>query len=255
MNSIGKSAVTVPAHIKSHVNRIIQEYEVLVHQGYKVALQLFRDNRMYSGVETTEYFLKSARHFRRLLDTQEEYLAAKTEEEFRRKVYFKICEFCKPLSEVAILRITRSSRCQGQLEDALRSAKKVPGYYSEAKFISWFISNACTQHWSDADETIIHKEFKLVRSEEAFEKLLSDKEKYPAFEITQSGKFPFCHFRVALQKFSIEDCYRKQSKLREYRNFWENYRNIDDFSTDCEIYNLWNNIAETGVYYVYIPET
>lgn len=243
----------VPSHIKAHVNRIVREYEILVHKGYKITLHVFKDNRLYSGVETTEYFLKSVKHFRKLLDTQEEYLAIPDEENFRKAIYLKICEFYKPLSQTAIQRITNSSVCQGQLEDALRFAKRDPLYCSEAKFISCFISNACTQHWCDADETIIHKEFKLVRSEEAFEKLISGQGKYPIFEITQSGPFPFTRFRVALQKFSIEDCYRKQARLREYRNFWEGPHNIEEFSTDCEIFNLWNNISETGVYYVYFP--
>ena len=244
----------VPTYIKAHINRIIREYEVLVHQGHKIALQVFRDNRLYSGVETTEYFLRSVRHFSELLETQGEYLTAQTEEEFRKKVYFKICEFYKPLSETAILRITHSSTCQGQLENALRLAKKKPELYSEAKFISWFISNACTQHWCDADETIIQKEFKLVKNEEEFEKLVTGKNKIPAIEITQAGKIPFTHVRIALQKFSIEDCYRKKSRMREYRNFWESPHKIEEFSTDCEIFNMWNNIYEKGIYYVYFPK-
>lgn len=244
----------VPAHIKAHVNRIIREYEILVHQGHKIALQIFRDNRLYSGVETTKYFLKSVKHFRKLLDTQEDYLTSRTEEEFRKKVYLKIQEFYIPLSETAITRINHSSRCQGQLEEALRAAKKVPALYDEAKFLSWFISNACIQHWCDADKTIACKEFKLVRSEEAFEKLINSKGRYPTIEITDSGKIPFTHFRIALQKFSIEDCYRKQSRLREYRNFWEGSHNIEEFSTDCEIFNMWNDISETGIYYVYFSE-
>lgn len=245
---------TVPPHIKSIANRIVREYEILVHQGHKIALQLFIDDRMYSGVETTEYFLKSARHFRNLLDTQEEYLASRTEDEFRRKVYLKICEFYKPLSESAILRITNSSVCQGQLERAIHVAKKIPSSYSDAKYLSWFISNACTQHWCDADQTISHKEFKLVRSEKDFEKLISSQGKHPAFEITQSGNVPCTRIRIALQMFSIEDCYRKQSKIREYRNFWESAHNVESFPTDCAIFNMWNNIAETGIYHVYFSE-
>lgn len=244
----------VPTHVKAQVNRIIREYEILVHQGHKIALEVFRNNRMYFGVETTEYFLESIKHFRKLLDNQGEYLICQTEEEFRKKVYIKICEFCKPLSETAILRITHSYTCQGQLEDALRAARKDPNLYYEAKFISWFISNACTQHWCDVDETIKCKEFKLVRSKETFENMLSSQGKCPTIEITQSGKIPFAHFRVAIQKFSIEDCYRKKSKLREYRNFWEGSHNVEEFSTDYDIFNMWNNVSETGVYYVYIPE-
>ena len=70
-----------PTHIKEHVNRIIKEYEILLQQNHAIALQLFLDNRIYSGIETTEYFLKSARHFHKLLDSPCEYLAAKTEED------------------------------------------------------------------------------------------------------------------------------------------------------------------------------
>ena len=65
----------VPTHVKTQVNRIIREYEILVHQGHKIALQVFRNNRMYFGVETTEYFLESVKHFRKLLDNQGEYLS------------------------------------------------------------------------------------------------------------------------------------------------------------------------------------
>ena len=244
----------VPVHIKSHANRIVREYELLLHQGHKIALQMFRDNRMYSGIETTEYYLKSARHFRTLLNAPGEYLVASTEEEFRRKVYQKICEFYKPLSEKALLRITRSTICQEQLERALRSAKRNPALASDAKFISWYVSTACVTNWSEVDETIVRKEFKLVRTEEAFEKLLDPQGKFPAIEITQDGSFPYSHIRIALQRFDIEACYRKQARLREYRTFWENNHNIEEFDTDCKIFNMWNNISETGIYYVYIPQ-
>ena len=244
----------VPPHVKSLVNRLVRKYEILVHQGHKMALQLFIDNHMYSGVETTQYFLRSVQYFRTLLGTQTDYLASKTEEEFRRKVYLKICEFCKPLSETAVLRINNSSICQGQLEDAIRLAKKIPTSYSDAKYLSWFISNACTQHWCDADQSIVHKEFKLVKSEKDFEALISSQIKNPAFEITQSGSVPCTQMRIALKKRNIEECYRKQSKIREYRNFWETAHNIETFSTDCAVFNLWNNISETGTYYVYFCE-
>ena len=241
----------VPVHIKAHINRIIREYELLLYQGHKIALQLFRNGRIYSGLETTQYYLDSARHFRELLDTQKEYLSSKTEEEFRKKVYKKICEFYTPLSEKAILRITNSSECQEQLERALRTAKKAQSTYSDAKLISWFISNACTQNWCLEDEAIHHKVFRLIKTETAFEKLLSDQN---TIEITQASTTHYTKFRIAFQIIDIETGYRKQSKIREYRNFWENSHNIEEFETDLAIFNLWNNITETGIYYVYIPK-
>ena len=243
-----------PTHIKEHVNRIIKEYEILLQQNYAIALQLFLDNRIYSGIETTEYFLKSARHFRKLLDSPCEYLTAKTEEEFRRKVYQKILEFYKPLPEKAILRITHSTECQNQLKQTLQSAQKCFSLASDAKCLSCFISNSRIASWCLADETIAHKVFKLVRTEEAFEKLLSGQKKYPTIEITQDGTVHYEHFRIALQIMDIEACYRKQLKMREYRNFWNGCHNIENFDTDYKIFNMWNNVYETGIYYVYIPE-
>ena len=244
----------VPANIKVHVPRMIREYELLVQQGHKIALQLFRDNRLYSGVETTEYFLKSVKHIRHLLETQGEYLRSRSEKEFKRKVYNKICEFYVPLSEDAILRINRSSICQEQLERALHSARRNPSLAAEAKNLSWFVSNARTASWCSDDENAVCKEFKLVKSEEAFEKLIDGTQIYPTIEITQSGKTPYTHIRIALQTISVQDGYRKKSKIREYNAFWDGSHNIEEFDTDYIIFNMWNNISETGIYYVYIPQ-
>ena len=48
----------VPTHIKTHVDRIIQEYDDMYRRGHKIALQILRGNKLYSGLETTEYYLK-----------------------------------------------------------------------------------------------------------------------------------------------------------------------------------------------------
>lgn len=245
----------VPNHIKAHVRRIIREYEILLEQGHKITLQLFRDNRIYSGVETTEYYLKSVRHFLKLLETQDEYLEAQTEEEFQKKVYKKICEFYKPLSEIAVLRITNSVECQGQLKEALQDVKKISCFHSDARSISVFISHADVRNWCLEDQAVHNKIFKLVRTEEEFEKLLNCQGKSSTVEITQAGINPCIYFRMALQVMDIEDCYRKKNRIREYRNFWNSCHNIEEFDTDYKIFNMWNNITETGIFYVYIPGT
>lgn len=243
----------VPTHIKAHVRRIVREYELLLHQGHIIALQISEKNKIYFGLETTKRYLNAAIHFRELLDTQEDYLASKTEEEFRKKVYEKICEFYKPLSEKAILRINNSTECQAQLEAALRTAKRRSSSCSDAKFLTSFISNACTLNWCSEDKDVQRKSFKLIKSEKDFENLLSN-EKHPAIEITETGNFPYTHFRIALQTFDIEDIYRKRAKLHSYREFWDGVHNVEEFDTDLKIFNLWNNVAKIGIYYVYIPK-
>ena len=244
----------VPFHIKAHVNRIVREYELLLQQGHKVALQMFKNNRILYGLETTEYCIKSARHFRYLLDSQDDYLTSETEEEFRRKVYNKIQEFYNPLSKEAIYRIERSCYCQDQLKTALQSAKRKPSLKAEAKLISSFISNACVQNWSKEDEAIVHKEFKLVKTEEAFEKLINGHGKYPTIEITHNGEYDCNYIRIAFQSLDIPTIYKKRSQFKELRNFWNTHFDLDNIDLDFTIFNMWNNIAETGIYHVYIPK-
>ena len=243
----------IPTHIKELADRIIREYELLCQQRHKVALQIFRDNRIYSGVQTTEYCLALVKKFRTQLDSPDTAFLAKTEKEFRRQIYQKICEFYKPLSSMAIMRITRTTECQYQLESALYRAKKQASTSSDAHQMSWFIANGSTQNWCQLDESIEHKIFKLIRSEEEFEKLISKSNKNPITEITQESIHTYSQFRIALQPISIKDGYRKQSRIREFNNFWENSTSIDHFDIDFTVFNMWNDIKETGIYYVFIP--
>ena len=244
----------VPCHIKLHVDRIIKEYETMYRQGHKIALQMLRGNRIYSGLETTEYCLKTVKNFRRLLDNPEGELFTGTETDIRKKIYLKICEFYKPLSEEAISRITHQVDCQEQLERALRAAKKNPSTAEDAKNLLWFISNCCVINWGRCDENINSKIFKLVKSEDAFEKLLSRTNEDTTIEITHRSRTDYSKIRIALQTIDIPTMYRKQVRVREFRNFWEGPHADNEFDIEYTIFNMWNDITETGIFYVYIPK-
>lgn len=244
----------IPKHIKTHVDRIIREYELLYSQGHIIALQILVNHRLYAGIETTEFFLNSAKLFREILDNPNHAFFSDTEKEIRKKIYEKILEFYKPLPQQSLLRITRTTECQEQLKRILRSAKQNMSVSEDAHQISWFISNASTLDWCQADETVNHKIFKLVQTEDAFQKLLKNTTSTPIVEITEASQSHYSSFRIAFQFFDIPDGYRKQVRMRELQNFWQNSDNIDNFDTDYKIFNMWNGITETGIYYVYIPQ-
>lgn len=244
----------VPAHIKSHVDRIIKEYELLYTQGHKVALQFLRGNRLYSGIETTKYCLDSIKNFKALLNHPTGELFSGTEFEIQKKIYQKIYEFYKPLSPDAICRITHDVICQGQLEDAIKVARKNPTIHEDAVRISKFISNGRTTSWSESDEKVNRKIFKLVKTEELFEALLNRTGKDTTIEITSESNNPCSQIRIAFQYLEIPSIYRKQARYRVYKEFWEAPHSIEDFDLDFAIFNMWNDITETGIYYVYIPQ-
>lgn len=242
---------TVPYHIISHVNRIIREYEILYLKGHRIAIQLIRGNQIYSGKETTAYYLKTVTEFKDLLMHPQGDFFNGTEEEIRKRIFEKICEFYKPLSDDAVKRITHSVETQGQLDQALKRALKDPNMVFDARLVTKFVTKSYARSWCDADENLHRKVFKLIQSEDAFEKLFRDD---TTMEITHKGPVPFTSFRMAVQIMDIPSIYRKQIRMREYNSFWEGLRSIDDFDTEYTIFNLWNNITETGIYYVYIPK-
>ncbi len=244
----------VPLHIKKHVDRIIREYDLLYRQGHKIALQFLRGNRLYSGLETTKYYLDSIKNFRKQLNKPEGDFFTGTDFEVQKRIYEKICEYYKPLSPEAICRITHDVVCQGQLEDAIRAAKKNTATFKDAVQISRFISNGCILNWGECDEKVNRKIFKLIKTEESFESLLNRTGKDSLVEITSDGIMHYNNIRVAFQFLEIPALYRKQARYREYRNFWEAPHSVEDFDLDFTIFNMWNDITETGIYYVYIPQ-
>lgn len=245
----------VPSHIKLHVDRIAKEYEKLYQQGHKIALQMIRGNRTYSGIETTAYYLNCVKQFRKLLDNPAGDFFTGTEMEINKRIYFKICEFYHPLSKEAVSRITHKVECQGQLDKALRTAKKYPCTAEDAKKVSQYIANARIATLDSYDDNIYSKIFKLVKSEDAFEKLLSRTDSDTTVEICQINGNPLTAIRVALQTIDIPTMYRKQVRVREFRDFWEGYHAPDEFDIEYTIFNMWNDITETGIYYVYIPNS
>ena len=244
----------VPPHIKEHVDRIIDEYVLLHRSGFKIALQMYRENRVFSGIETTEYCLNQVRKFRKLLDNPTGSMFIGPESEVNKRIYKKICEFYTPLSPEALKRISCTTKCQGQLVKNLQAAKAIPELANDAKHLSWFITNGRTTSWNHTDENVYRKHFKLIKDETFLDKLLSDSS-CPSVELTTTGNFPYTHIRIVLQIQDIETIYRKRAKMRQYKNFWDSAKVIDDFELDFIVFNMWNDVATTGIYYVYIPET
>lgn len=244
----------IPIHIKKHVDRIIREYELLYRQGYKISLQFMKGNRLYSGLETTKYYLDEIKNFRKQLNNPEGDFFTGTDFEIQKRIYKKICEYYKPLSPNAICRITHDVVCQGQLDLAIRAAKKNLSTFKDAVQISSFISNGCVLNWGECDERVNRKIFKLIKTEESFETLLNQAEKNSLVEITNESDVPYSQIRVAFQFLEIPALYRKKSRYREYRNFWEAPHTVEEFDLDHTIFNMWNDMTETGIYYVYIPQ-
>lgn len=246
--------IVVPANVRNLVRRIRTEYEQAYEGGEEFSLQILVGDTIYSGRETTRIYLRGVDKFIISLDSQEEELFCGTDDEVRCNIYLKIQEFYKPLSEIAIKRATREIDMQGQLKTALYRAKKNEDLAADASALKMFINHAYWFDFGDVDSGVEKKFFKLITKESEFQKLF---EKPDHIQEIFSPKFiPNGRIRVAFQRVSVQEQYRKKMLSRKLKTFWESQiDNQENFDTSYAAFNLWNDVAETGIYYIFIPET
>lgn len=243
----------VPTNVKNLVKRIRKEYEDAYDGGEEFSLQIMVGDTIYSGRETTKIYLRGVDRFIILLDSQEGDIFCGTDDDVRCKIYLQIQEFYKPLSEVAVKRATREIDRQGQLMTALYRAKKKPDLVEDARAITWFINHAYRLDFGEEDSGVEKKLFKLITKEDEFEKLFEKSDSIK--ELFSQKVIPNGKIRVAFQRFSVQDLYKKKMISRKLRTFWESQiDNQENFDTAFAAFNLWNDVAETGIYYIYVPE-
>lgn len=231
----------VPQHIKDMMDRIIKVYEKLYQNYERVYLNIVVGDTVYSGIETTKYYLDDAKNFRKELDNCEGPIFEGKDEEIIRKIFLKVNSYFTPLGCPDTDSVLKSVICQEQLKKALKKAEKREDIAEEANLILKLIENGQRMSWGHFDANIERRIFKLVKTKEEFLKLSNIE------EVTEEG----LKIRVAFkEKYWHAQCEEK-SILRKSNYMLKHSKN---FSDAFECFNFWYDIKRTGIYYVYIPE-
>lgn len=240
----------VPDHVKELVDRLVAEYEKAYEAGDIFYTRLTVGDRVLLGRETTQYYLDCVKSFRKNLDSEDGHLFKGDSKEVIKKIYHMIIFYYEHLSIDAINRIKNVVECQGQLYTALAKAKKIDSLKADAESMMKFIDSAAFSSWGQMDSCVERRKFVLVKNEEKFEGLLRAEE---VEELTPGTIEPFLRIRVAFEEISVKELYRKKNILRKYLVFWHKYGTAENADEYFKILNLWNNIAKTAIYYVYVP--
>lgn len=244
--------IIVPEHVKNRVDRIIAEYEKMLKQKVAIFNQVTANGINYYGVDTTKYYVEHLKEFRKELDEQKSPLFTGTQEEIQQKIYCYIEDFYEALSMNSIYEVNRNIFTQKQLMKALRRAKKNSEFAEEARMLMHVIETAKISSWGQDDESYDTKYFKLVHSEEKFEQIIENaKPNLRGWELTPGSFDQFKHIRVAFVEVPFHEQYRKKSI---YRAFKSNRKNRNFFNGMNKVFDFWNNITRTCIYYVYIPQ-
>lgn len=244
--------IIIPEHVKNRVERIIVEYEKLLKQKRPIFHKVSANGVDYYGVDTTRYYVEHLKEFRKELDEQKSPLFTGTQEEIQAKIKRYIEDFYDALSKDAIYEVKRNVFVQKQLMKTLRKVKRDTELANEATMLLQVINTAKTSSWGQDDEYFDTKYFKLVHSEEEFEKIIEKaKPGLHGWELTPGTIEPFKHIRVAFVEVPFHEQYRKKGIYRAYQT---NSKKRDFWYGENEVFDFWNDITHTCTYYVYIHQ-
>lgn len=241
----------VPDHVKELVDRLIVEYERAYCDGEVFCTSVTIGDRVYKGQDTTKYYLDVIREFRSSLNAEEGPLFEGDSKQVIKNIYYKIVRFYDQISFKAVCRVKNTVECQKQLMLALGKARNVSYMQPEADFMLDFITDAAFSSWDQSDSYVDKRVFVLVKTEEKFEEYLKSNE---ILELTPGEYKPFSKIRVAFKELSEMEVYQRKNIYRKYVSFWNKYRKSEQADEYFRMLNFWNDIAKTGIYYVFVPK-
>ena len=117
-----------------------------------------------------------------------------------------------------------------------------------------FLNNAYNSSWGQFDAYYKIKDFRLVESEEEFEKILN---RFNGAEELTASKWlivDYTTIRVALVPMDRITIYKKKGIFEDYQRFLKEHLSDMDFDNAFNMFNLWHDVRETAIYYIYVPK-
>ncbi len=244
--------IIVPESIKRILDRTIEIYsrDLKNHRSYYSSIKI--NGRYYTGTNTTKILLKLLKDFKAKLEngTSQLLVCEKgKEDEAKIQLMYSVLEHLEPLSNYDKAYIMHDVYIQEGLVERVEALSKKIKTQQEASGLLDFLNDAYNSSWGQDDEIYRVRDFRLVTSEEEFEYILTTVKNVE--EITD--KPFFTTMRIALVTMNYYSLYKEKGILEEYQSFLETHKDDDDFDGAIDMFNMWHDVRETAIYYIYAP--
>ena len=256
MKEEGITMIFLPESIKRILKRTEEAYrrDIIRRMAYYSSISI--NGKTYKGTDTVIFQLECFQNFKASLENGTSPLLTceeGKEDEAKIRLMYAVYKWFEPLGMEDIYRIKNDVYIQSGLKSRIKKLSKNSKTKEESLCLLGFLNNAYASSWGQEDENYEVRDFRLVESEEEFEKIL--KEYRDAEDLTASkGIVDFTTIRVALVPVDDISIYKKKEILEEYQRFIRRYlvdRNIDDL---LKMFDLWHDVRETAIYYIYAPK-
>lgn len=237
--------IFLPESIERTLERIGDAYKSKIKNGKKDK----ENNTVKTQLEYFEKFKASLENGTNQLLICEE----GKEDEAKIRLMYAVWEWYKPLCMEDIHRVENDAYIQNGLKERLERLCSDAKLKKEALNLLGFLNNAYSSSWGQGDTHYKIKDFRLVESEEEFEKILN--EFYSAEELTASPWLivEYTTIRVALVPMDWTTIYKKKGIFEDYQRFCHEHIGDMGFDDALKMFNLWHDVRETAIYYIYAP--
>lgn len=256
MKEEGITMIDLPKSIKRILERTEEAYKRDIMRRRAYYSSISRNGKTYKETDTVKFQLKCFKEFKASLENgTSPLLTCKEgkEDEAKIRLMHAVYKWFEPLGMEDIYRIKNDVYIQMGLRSRIMKLSKNSKSKEEALCLLRFLNYAYASSWGQEDEEYEVRDFRLVESEEEFEKIL--KEYRDAEDLTASkGIVNFTIIRVALVPVDDISIYKNKGIWEEYQRFIRRYlvdRNIDDL---LKMFDLWYDVRKTAIYYIYAPK-
>lgn len=176
------------------------------------------------------------------------------EDEAKIKLMNAVLEWYDPLSSQDINRINKDVYIQRGLRKRIEKLSNKTSTQLEAGALLGFLDNAYNSSWSQEDEHYQIKDFRIVKTNKEFEKIFV---KFKEAEELTSKKellIDFKTIRVAIVPMDFKTIYKKKGIFEEYETFYKKNIVNTNFGDAFDMFNLWHDVRETAIYYIYLGD-
>lgn len=255
--------ITIPDNIKKWTERIAEEYKQVYEDICEARATTKKINEetywkmevgdlTYVNAECYLFLSQAVQQFREEMDEQNTELFQDCDEDtLKRRIIFRIKEYAEYLPAENYSRADKDVICDEKLTKVLNQKRFPKGVKKEVEELLYFISQRKTGSWSAEDQDIKRAIFKYVESEEKLLELLEDQEN---IELTPGYRKAFKEIRVVYHEKSKKELYEERGVLKQYQEFLQKNLWNGHLPNELEVFDKWNDIKWTGVYYVFIPK-
>ena len=252
MKKEGTTMIIVPESIKRILGRTIEIYsrDLENHRSYNNSITV--NGKTYTGTDTTRIRLRLLKIFKATIEngTNELLVCEKgKEDEAKIRLMYKVKSYFKPLSCNDISYIMNDVYLEDGLCKQIHNLSDKAKTHQEASLILEFFNNGYYASWEQEDAYYQVRDFRFVKSKKDFDNIFITEKNIQDFTPDT-----FTTIRICFVPMSCISIYKKKGIWEEYQNFLEAHRNTKDLKGAIDMFNLWHDVKERAIYYIYAPD-